>query len=85
MNEQKWIDIEQRSSSLSAHEISKKAIHFLRHSQIVQREEDGAIQFWRIKNYLQSQFPQIPYSSVDRGKACSAGGGGAKKEISVLH
>ena len=40
MNERKWIDIEPGNNSLSAYEISKKVIHLLRHSQIVQREED---------------------------------------------
>ena len=79
MNERKWIDIEPGTSSLSAYEISKKVIHLLRHSQIVQREEDGAVQSWRNKNYLQSQFPQIPYWSDDRWKACLAAGGGAKR------
>ena len=75
MNERKWIDIEPGNSSLSAYEISKKVIHLLRHSQIVQREDDGAVQFWRIKNYLQNQFPQIPYWSDDRWKASLAAGG----------
>ena len=80
MNERKWIGIEPgNSSSLSAYEISKKVIHLLRHSQTLQREEDGAVQFWRIKNYLQSQFPQTPYWSDDRWKACLAAGGGAKR------
>ena len=79
MNERKWIDIEPGNSCLSAYEISKKVIHLLRHSQPVQREEDGAVQFWRIKNYLQSQFPQTPYWSDDRWKACLAAGGGAKR------
>ena len=50
MNERKWIDIEPGEYSFSAYEISKKVIHLLRHSQTVQREEDGAVQFWRIKN-----------------------------------
>ena len=79
MNERKWIDIEPGNSSLSAHEISKKVIHLLRHSQTVQREEDGAVQFWRMKNYRQSQNPQILYWSDDRWKACLAAGGGAKR------
>ena len=79
MKERKWIDIEPGNSSLSAYEVSKKVIHLLRHSQIEQREEDGAVQFWRIKNYLQSQFPQTPYWSDDRWKACLAAGGGAKR------
>ena len=35
-------------NSLSADEVSKKVINLLRHSQIVQREDDGAVQFWRI-------------------------------------
>ena len=49
MNERKWIDIEPSEPSLSAYEVSKKVINLLRHNQTVQREEDGAIQFWRIK------------------------------------
>ena len=43
MNERKWIDIEPGNSCLSAYEISKKVIHLLRHSQTVQREDDGAV------------------------------------------
>ena len=66
-------------SLLSAYEISKKVTHLLRHSQIVQREDDGAIQFWRIKNFLQNQYPQIIYWSDDRWKACLSEGGGAKR------
>ena len=85
MNERNWIDIEPGESSFSAYEISKKVIHLLRHSQIVQREEDGAVHFWKIKEHLQSQFAQLPHWSDNRWKACLAGGGGAKKEISVLH
>ena len=79
MNERKWIDIEPRISSLSAYEVSKKVIHLLRHSQQVQREDDGAVQFSRIKDRLQSQFPQIPYWSDNRWKACLAAGGEAKR------
>ena len=41
MNERKWIDIEPRKHSLSAYEVSKKVVHLLRHSQTVQREDDG--------------------------------------------
>ena len=72
MNERKWIYVEPGDSSLSAYEISKKVINLLRHSQTVQREEDGAGQFWRIKNCLQNQFPQTTYWSDDRWKVCLA-------------
>ena len=58
MNERKWIDIEPAEPSLSAYEISKKVINLLRHNQTVQREDDGAVQFWRIKFHLRNQFPQ---------------------------
>ena len=78
MNERNWIDIEPGNSSLSACEISKKGIHLLRHSQQVQREDDGAVHFWRIKEHLQSQSAQIPYWSDTRWKACLAAGGGVK-------
>ena len=78
MNERKWFDIEAGESSFSAYEISKKVINLLRHSRTVQREDDGAVQFWRIKNFLQNQFPQIIYWSDDRWKPCLSAGGGAK-------
>ena len=45
MNERNWIDIEPGNYSLSAYEVSKKVIHLLRHSQKVQLEDDGAVQF----------------------------------------
>ena len=72
MNERKWIDVEPGESSFSAYEISKKVINFLRHSQTVQREETTeAVQFWRIKNFLQNQFPQIIIGRMIVGKhAC---------------
>ena len=61
MNTRNWIDIEPGKHSLSADEVSKKVLYLLRHSQQVHREEDGAVHFWRIKEYLQSQFPQSPH------------------------
>ena len=84
MNERKWIDIEPGESSFSAYEISKKVLNLLRHSQTVQREDDGAAQFWKIKNFLQNQFPQMLYWSDDRWKACLSAGGGAKRRYSEL-
>ena len=79
MNES-GLTLNQRNSlSLSAYEVSKKVINLLRHCQTVQREEDGAVQFWRFKKYLQNQFPQVPYWSDDRWKAWAAAGGRAKR------
>ena len=52
VNERKWIDIEPAESSLSAYEVSKKVVNFLRHCQTIQREDEGAVQFWRIKFFI---------------------------------
>ena len=84
MKERNWIDIEPGNYSLSAYEVSKKEIHLLRHYQKVQRKDDGAVQFWKIKNSLQSQFPQIPHWSDERWTLCLAAGGGPKRR-SVLY
>ena len=81
MSKRNWIDIEPGKQSLSAYEVSKKVIHLLRHSQQVHREEDEAVQFWRIKENLQSQFPQSIHWSDDRWKACLEAGGGAKRRF----
>ena len=46
MHGRKWIDIEPSEPILAAYEVSKKVINLLRHNQTVQREDDGAIQFF---------------------------------------
>ena len=81
MNERKWIDIEpgNYSLSLSAYDLSKKVINLLRHNQTLQREEDGAIEFCKIKFHLRNYHPLMPYWSDDRWKLCLAAGGGAKR------
>ena len=83
INERKWIDIEpgNYSLSLSAYEVSKKVIHLLRHSQKVQREDDGAVQFWRIKEHLQIQCHKFLIGLTIVGKSCLAAGGGVKRRF----
>ena len=56
-------------------------MYLLRHSQHVHREEDGAIQFWRIKENLQKHFPHSLHWSDSKWKACLTGGGGNKKRF----
>ena len=79
MHERRWIDIEPSAPSLAAYDLSKKVINLLRHNQTVQREEDGAIQFWRIKFHRRNQFSQVQHWSDERWKACLAAGGGSKR------
>ena len=72
-------DIEPGKCSFSNFEVSKKLINLLRHSQNVHREEDGAVQFWRIKENLQKYFLYCPHWSDSKWKACMAGGGNKKR------
>ena len=58
--------------------MSKTLIHLLRHARI-QRENDGAIEFWRIKDDLQEHFLHCHHWSDDKWKKSMAGGGGKKK------
>ena len=53
----------------------------LRHSQHVHRQEDGAVQFWRMKENLQKDFLYCPHWSDSKWKVCLAGGGGNKKRF----
>ena len=52
LSERIWIDIEPSKQDLESHNLSKKVINLLRHNQKLHREQDGAIQFYKIKFHL---------------------------------
>ena len=79
LRERKWIDIEPSKKDLESYDLSKKVINLLRHNQKLHREEDGAIQFYKIKFHLRDHHSQIQNWSDDRWKACLAAGGGSKR------
>ena len=79
IHQRRWIDIEPSEQNLASYDLSKKVISLLRHNQTVQREEDGAIQFYTIKFHLRNHHSQIQIWSDDRWKACLAAGGGSKR------
>ena len=79
IHERRWIDIEPSEQNLASYDLSKKVVNLLRHNQTLQREEDGAIEFYKIKFYLRNHHSQIQVWSDDRWKACLAAGGGSKK------
>ena len=79
LRERKWIDIEPSKQDLESYDLSKKVINLLRHNQKLHREEDGAIQFYKIKFHLRDHHYQIQNWSDDRWKACLAAGGGSKR------
>ena len=53
--ERTWLDIEPQKYSLSDYPVSKKLINLLRHGSLP-RDNDGAVEFWRIKDNLQKHF-----------------------------
>ena len=78
IGERTWTDVEPGDFSLSDYAVSKKLIHHLRHGNLP-RENDGAIEFWRIKDDLQKYFPHCPHWSDDKWKKTMAGGGNKKR------
>ena len=78
-----WTDVEPGKCSFSVYEVSKKVMYLLRHSLQMHREEDGAVQFWRMKENLQKHFLHSPHwsDSDSKWKACLAGRGGNKKRF----
>ena len=79
VHERRWIDIEPLKQNLASYDLSKKVINLLRHNQTLYREEDGAIEFCKIKFLLRNHHSQIHNWSDDRWKACLAAGGGSKR------
>ena len=74
-----WTDVEPGKCSFSDYEVSKKVMYLLRHSQHVHREEDGDVQFWRVKENVQKHFLHSLHWSDSKWKACLAGGGNKKR------
>ena len=48
IHERRWIDIEPSEQNLASYDLSKKVVNLLRHNQTLQRELDGAIEFYKI-------------------------------------
>ena len=74
-----WTDVEPGECSLSDYDISKKLIHLLRHGNQVHRNDDGAVQFLRIKETLQKHFLYCHLWSDEKWKKSMAGGGNKKR------
>ena len=79
LSERVWIDFEPSKQDLESHNFSQKVINLLRHNQKLHREQDGAIQFYKIKFHLRDYPLPIQNWSDDRWKACLAAGGGPKR------
>ena len=78
--ERTWIDIEPGAQFDHAYPVAKRLNTLLRHGELP-REEDGAIEFWRLKDDLQNKFEYSQCWSDDVWKSKMAGGGGNKKRF----
>ena len=78
IRERTWTDVEPGEYSISDYEVSKKLIHLLRHGSLP-RENDGAIEFWRIKDNLRKHFLHCHHWSAEKWKKSMARGGENKK------
>ena len=79
LGERIWIDVVPSKQDVDSYNLSKKVINLLRHNQKLHREQDGAIQFYKIKFHLREHHLPIQNWSDDRWLACLAAGGGPKR------
>ena len=77
ISERSWTDIEPVNYSSVAYPVSKQLSTLLRHGHL--REENGAIEFWRLQDYLRNEFVHSQHWSDDVWKGKMAKRGGNKK------
>ena len=80
VGERSWTDIEPENYSSIAYPVSHQLGTLLRHGHLL-REEDGAIEFWRLKDYLRNEFVDSQHWSDEMWKSTMATGGGNKKRF----
>ena len=68
IGERTWTDIEPQEHSLSDYSVSKKLNNLLRHDSLL-REDDGAIEFWRIKIIFRTILCILNIGLMKSGKA----------------
>ena len=80
IGESSWTDIESEIYSPSASPVSKQLSTLLRHGHLP-REDNGAIEFWRLKDCLRYEFENSQHWSDEMWKSEMEGGGGHKKRF----
>ena len=80
IGERTWTDVEPQDFSPIDYPVSKHLITLLRHGHLP-REDDGAIEFWRFKDYLRNGSVQSQPWSDEKWKSTMAKGGGNKKNF----
>ena len=73
-NERIWIDIVPSRQDYDSHTVSRRVINILRHNRDVNREQDGAVQFYKIKFLIRDYSLSTQNWSDNRWLACLAAG-----------
>ena len=84
IHQRRWIDIEPSKQDLASYDLSKKVINLLRHDQTLQREEDGAIEFCKIKFHLRNHHSQIQICLMIDGKLVWLQEEDSNEDISIV-
>ena len=74
IGERTWTDIEPQDYSSIDFPVPKQLSTLLRHGNLP-REDDGAIEFWRLEDYLRNHFEQSQHWSGEQWKSTMAKGG----------
>ena len=77
IGERTWTDVAPGKQSVSDYPVSKKLTTLLRHCSLP-REDDGAIEFWRLKDHLRNYFVHSQHWSDEKWKSTMTKGGGNK-------
>ena len=80
IGERRWTGIEPEDYSPVDYPVSKQLITLLRHGDLP-RDEDGAIEFWRLKDYLRNDLVRSQRWSDEMWKSTMAQGRGNKKRF----
>ena len=80
IGERKWIDVEPEDYSPVDYPVSKRLSTLIRHGHRP-REDDGAIEFWRIKEYLLNDLERSQHWSDEEWKSTMAKREGNKKRF----
>ena len=80
IGERTWTDIEPEDYSPIAYPVSQRLSTLLRHGDLP-RQEDGAIEFWRLKDCLRYEFENSRCWFDEMWKSTMARGGGNKKRF----
>ena len=83
IGERSWTYIEPETYSSIAYPVLKQLSTLLRHGNLP-REDDGAIEFWRLKDYLRNEFENSRYWSDAKVEEHNGRRRRQKEKISIL-